>query len=333
VSSQTIAPGTARFSQRYPGLVKVLALIGRRVIAAAVTLLGVSVLSFLLVHLVPGDPVRIMLGNQATPEAVAQLRHSFGLDRPLPAQYLSYLDGLLHGNLGTSVRTGQPVLTEIGQRLPSTLLLGGAAMALAVAFGVAAGVAAATVRRRSAAAAVNGIILLGMAVPTFCVGVLLILAFGIWLPVFPVIDDGSARALVLPSVALALPAATYLARLVKGGMLEVLGEDYIRTARAKGAPERRVLFRHALGNALLPVVTVIGLQFGALMTGAAVIEVVFSRPGLGSYAVTAIQDRDFPQIQGTIMVVAALFVAVNLCVDLLYLIIDPRGAGGDHGAR
>jgi ABC-type dipeptide/oligopeptide/nickel transport system permease component len=291
--------------------------------------MGVSVLSFLLVHLVPGDPVRIMLGDQATPQAVAQLRHGFGLDRPLLAQYLSYLDGLLHGNLGTSVRTGQPVRTEIGQRLPSTLLLGCTALGLAVIFGVVAGVFAATVRRRAAVVLVNGIILLGMAVPTFCVGVLLILLFGSTLHVFPVIDDGSARALVLPSVALALPAGTYLARLVKGGMLEVLGEDFIRTARAKGAPESRVLFRHALGNAILPVVTVIGLQFGALMTGAAVIEVVFSRPGLGSYAVTAIQNRDFPQIQGTIMVVATLFVVVNLCVDLLYLLVDPRTAGGD----
>jgi peptide/nickel transport system permease protein len=329
LSSKTLPPGYAAGSLPGARLLNILTLVVRMLLTAAVTLLGVSLLSFLLVHLVPGDPVRIMLGNQATPQAVAQLRRSFGLDRPLSAQYLSYLGGLLHGNLGTSVRTGQPVLTEIGQRLPSTLLLGCVALMLAVMFGITAGVIAATVRRRAVVALVNGVILLGMAMPTFCVGVLLILVFGSTWHIFPVIDDGSLRALVLPAVALALPAGTYLARLVKGGMLEVLGEDFVRTARAKGAGETRVLFRHALRNAILPVVTVIGLQFGALLTGAAVIEVVFSRPGLGSYAVTAIQNRDFPQIQGTVMVVAALFVAVNLIVDLLYLLIDPRSGGGD----
>lgn len=323
-----MAPVYGSRPQQRVRLAKALALVARRVTAAVVTLLGVSLLSFLLVHLVPGDPVRIMLGDQATPQAVAHLRRSFGLDRPWPAQYLSYLGGLLHGNLGISVRTGQPVRTEIGQRLPSTLVLGCTALAFAVTFGVIAGVIAATVRRRVVATLVNGVILLGMAMPTFCVGVLLILLFGSTLHVFPVIDDGSLRALVLPSVALALPAGTYLARLVKGGMLEVLGEDFVRTARAKGASETRVLFNHALRNAILPVVTVLGLQFGALLTGAAVIEIVFSRPGLGSYAVTAIQNRDFPQIQGTVMVVAALFVAINLLVDLLYPLIDPRSAGG-----
>jgi peptide/nickel transport system permease protein len=302
--------------------------VAERLLLAVVTLLGVSILVFALVHLVPGDPVRIMLGDQATPESIARLRHQLGLDRSLLVQYRRFLGDLLGGDLGTSVRTGQPVLTEIGQRLGNTLLLGAAALGLAVALGVVAGVAAAVARHRVVRALLNGLILLGMATPTFCTGILLILVFSSSLHWFPVIDDGSTSALLLPAVALALPSMTYLARLVRAGMVEVLGEDYVRTARAKGASEPRVLFVHALRNALLPVVTVIGLQFGALLTGAAVIEVVFSRPGLGSYAVTAIQNRDFPQIQGTVMVVAAIFIAVNLVIDLLYPLIDARARAG-----
>jgi ABC-type dipeptide/oligopeptide/nickel transport system permease component len=298
--------------------------ITRRALSAALTLLGVSVVVFALVHLVPGDPVKIMLGDQATPEAVMRLRHQLGLDASLPTQYLTFLGNLLHGNLGTSVRTGQPVLGEIEQRLPSTLALTTSALAAAIVLGIVAGVGSAVIRQRPVRAGLGLVVSLGMATPTFCVGILLLLLFGVTLGWFPIIDDGSPAALVLPAVTLALPAAAYLARLVRSGTLEVLGEDYIRTARAKGAPERRVLFFHALRNALLPVVTVIGLQFGALITGATVVEIVFSRPGLGAYAVTAIKNRDFPQIQGTIMTVAAVFIVVNLAVDLLYPMIDAR---------
>lgn len=291
---------------------------------AVVTLLGVSVLVFGLLQLVPGDPVRIMLGSQASPEAIAQLRAEYGLDDSLLAQYGRFLGGLLHGDLGTSIRTGEPVATEIGQRLPSTLQLAAAALLLALVFGVAVGSLGALVRGRRFGGAVQAVLLVGLAAPTFCVGLLLLLVFGSALRWFPITDDGSAAAMVLPTVALALPTGTYLARLVRTGMLEVLGADYVRTARAKGAGELRVVAVHALRNALLPLVTVVGVQFGALLTGAAVVELLFSRPGLGRYAITAIQNRDFPQIQGTILTVAVLFILVNLLVDLSYEWLDPR---------
>lgn len=324
--------GTAQAGRR--GVARGRLVLGaKQLLAFTATLVGVSALSFLLVHLVPGDPIRIMLGDRATPEAVERLRHNFGLDRPLLQQYLSYVADLLHGDLGTSVRTGQPVLREVGERLPSTLVLGTTALSLAVVLGITGGVEAATTRSGVAGAVINGLILIGMAVPTFSAGMVLILVFGTWIRIFPVLDDGTARSLVLPAVALALPSATYLARLVKTGMREVLAEDFIRTARAKGVPEPRVRYRHALPNAIVPVITVIGLQVGALMTGATVVEVIFSRPGLGAYAVTAIQNRDFPQIQGVIMVVAVLFVLVNFAADLLGRLVDPRIAGGSDGTH
>jgi peptide/nickel transport system permease protein len=286
-----------------------LRVLSERIGLGLITLLGVTVLVFGLVHVVPGDPIQIMLGDRASADAVDQLRDSYGLNDPLPEQYARYLSGIAQGDLGASIRTGRPVLAEIDERLPSTLQLASVALLVAIAFGVLAGVAAAVVRNRLVRGVVQTVILLGMATPSF------------W---FPVIDDGSLRALVLPAIALALPSGTYLARLVRTGMMEVLGEDYIRTARAKGVSERRVLFSHALRNGLLPVVTVIGMQFGALLTGAVVIEIVFSRPGIGRYAVQAILNRDFPQIQGIILVVAALFIVVNLLVDLSYGVIDPR---------
>jgi ABC-type dipeptide/oligopeptide/nickel transport system permease component len=299
-------------------------LILNRLLFAVVTLLGVTVLVFSLVHAVPGDPVQIMLGDRASPDSVKELRHQLGLDESLPTQYWRFLDGFVHGDLGTSIQTGQPVATELMQRLPKTLLLGALALLFAVSFGVTAGVISAVSRRPLVRTVVQSVVLLGMASPSFWVGLLLILVFGSTLGWFPVIDDGSLRAAVLPAFALALPSGTYLARLVRTGILEVLGEDYVRTARAKGATERVVLFQHALRNALLPVVTVLGMQFGALLTGAAVIEVVFSRPGIGRYAILAIDARDFPQIQGTVLLVAVMFLVVNLVVDISYSWIDPR---------
>ena len=295
-----------------------------RILLAVVTLFGVSGLVFGLVHIVPGDPVQIMLGSRASAEMVESIRSQLGLNDPLVQQYLRFAGGLLRGDLGTSIQTGQPVATELMERLPKTLLLGSFALLIAVAIGLLAGTVLAVARRPAVQASVQAGVLMGMAMPSFWVGLMLILIFSSALGWFPVIDDGSLRALVLPAVALALASGAYLARLVRGGLLEVLGEDYIRTARAKGAPLRLVLFRHALRNALLPVVTVIGMQFGALLTGAAVIEVVFSRPGVGRYAIQAIEARDFPQIQGTVMLIATLFILVNLLVDVSYAWIDPR---------
>jgi ABC-type dipeptide/oligopeptide/nickel transport system permease component len=301
-----------------------LRLIADRIIAGIATLFCVSVLVFALVHIVPGDPVQIMLGDRASPQAVQQMRHQLGLDQPLLVQYGRFLLRLLHGDLGTSIRTNQPVTSELMRRLPTTLGLGALALLIAVVLGIGAGVLTAVSRRRWLRSLVQFAILLGMATPSFWVGLILLLVFCSVLGWFPVIDDGSLRAAILPAIALALPSGTYLARLVRAGMLEVLGEDYVRTARAKGAGEPVVLVRHALRNALLPVVTVLGMQFGALLTGAAVVELIFSRPGVGRYAIIAINDRDFPQIQGTVLLVAAIFLLVNLLVDVCYGLIDPR---------
>lgn len=298
-----------------------------RLLLGVLTLLGVSVLVFGLVHIVPGDPVQIMLGDRASADQVEQMREQLGLNDPLIEQYGRFVGDALSGDLGTSIRTGQPVLTELLQRAPSTLTLASFALAIAIAFGVVAGIASAVARSPLVRVPVQAVILLGMATPSFWIGILLILFFSSTLGWFPVMDDGSLRATVLPAIALALPAGTYLARLIRTGMLEVLGEAYVRTARAKGASGRIVLFRHALRNALLPVVTVLGMQFGALLTGAAVIETVFSRPGIGRYAIQAINARDFPQIQGTVLFVAAIFLLVNLLVDISYGWIDPRVRG------
>ncbi|MCW5716060.1 MAG: ABC transporter permease [Bauldia sp.] len=298
-----------------------------RLLLGVLTLLGVSVLVFGLVHIVPGDPVQIMLGDRASADQVEQMREQLGLNDPLIEQYGRFVGDALSGDLGTSIRTGQPVLTELLERAPSTLTLAAFALVIAIAFGVVAGIAAAVARNPLVRVPVQAVILLGMATPSFWIGILLILFFSSTLRWFPVMDDGSLRATVLPAIALALPAGTYLARLIRTGMLEVLGEAYVRTARAKGASGRIVLFRHALRNALLPVVTVLGMQFGALLTGAAVIETVFSRPGIGRYAIQAINARDFPQIQGTVLFVAAIFLLVNLLVDISYGWIDPRVRG------
>lgn len=298
-----------------------------RLLLGVLTLLGVSVLVFSLVHIVPGDPVQIMLGDRASAGQVEQMREQLGLNDPLVEQYLRFVGDAVSGDLGTSIRTGQPVVTELLERAPSTLTLAALALVIAIAFGVLAGIAAAVARNPLVRAPVEAVILLGMATPSFWIGILLILVFSSTLHWFPVMDDGSLWATVLPAIALALPAGTYLARLIRTGMLEVLGEAYIRTARAKGASGRIVFFRHALRNALLPVVTVLGMQFGALLTGAAVIETVFSRPGIGRYAIQAINARDFPQIQGTVLFVAAIFLLVNLLVDISYGWIDPRVRG------
>lgn len=293
-------------------------------------LVGVSVLVFALVRVVPGDPVQIMLGNRASAASMAQLRRELGFDDPLVVQYWRFARGLLHGDLGTSIWTGRPVAAEIAERLPDTLQLTVAALTLATVLGIGCGIVAALSRNTLVIAAIQVIILAGMAMPAFWTGLLLMLTFALGLGWFPVIDDGSLRALILPTIALALPSAAYLARLVRGGMVEVIRQDYMRTGRAKGLRPTLLIVRHALPNVLLPIVTVLGLQFGALLTGAVVIEIVFARPGLGRFAMRAIEARDYPQIQGIVLVIALLFVIVNLLVDLTYGWIDPRTRYESH---
>ena len=295
----------------------------KRVLLVIPVLIGVSIVAFLMSHLVPGDPVTVMLGERATAEDAARLREELGFNEPLYIQYLNYVQGVLQGDLGTSIRSGQPVLTEIQDRFPSTLVLTVSAIVVASIVGVTLGVAAAVARQGWVDGAIMAFALLGISVPTFWSGILLILLFGVRLEWLPIVGTGPV-ALVMPTIVLAAPAAAVLARMTRSTMLEVLGVDFVRSARAKGLRERVVIMRHVLRNALIPVVTIIGLQFGGLLAGSVIVESVFTRPGLGRYTITAIQARDFPQIQGIVLVVAAVYVFVNLGVDLLYAVLDPR---------
>jgi ABC-type dipeptide/oligopeptide/nickel transport system permease component len=287
------------------------------------TLFAVSVFAFGMIRLVPGDPVTIALGERATPALAAQLRHQLGLDRSLAQQYLTFIGNALHGNLGTSIRSGQPVYNEIYFRAGSTVALALCATALAVVLGVGAGVVTA-VSRRSIDVGVMTAALTGLSMPTFWSGMLLILLFGLTWNLLPVVGAGGPAALVLPTLTLALPAAAVLARITRGSMLEVLGQDFVRTARAKGISRARVVLRHVLPNAMVPVITIVGLQVAGLLSGTVVVESLFARPGVGRLAVQAIQTRDFPVVQGIVLVAGLVFVLVNLVTDLLYPLLDPR---------
>jgi peptide/nickel transport system permease protein len=295
----------------------------RRFGQSVVTLFAVSVFAFAMIHLVPGDPATIALGPNATPQSVAQLRHQLGLDRPLPDQYWTYIVNAVHGNLGVSIRSQQPVYTEILQMAGSTISLAIAATVLAVIVGVAVGVIAAT-SRRWVDLSVMTTALTGLSMPTFWSGILLILLFGLTWKIFPVAGGGGFNTLVLPAVTLALPAAAVLARITRGSMLEVLRQDFVRTARAKGIRRSRVILRHALPNAVVPVITIIALQIGGLLSGTVVVETLFARPGVGRLAVQAIQERDFPVVQGVVLLAGFVFVVINLATDLLYPVVDPR---------
>ncbi|HEV2281323.1 MAG TPA: ABC transporter permease [bacterium] len=305
------------------------AFILRRLGAVVPVLLAVSVLVFLMSHLTPGDPATIMLGENASAADIGRLRHELGLDRPLAVQYGRYLAGVARGDLGRSIRSGRPVALEIWERFPPTLQLTLAAMAIASAAGVLLGALAATSRTGIADALLMGTSLLGISMPSFWRGLLLILLFGLTLHWLPIAGGGDWRALVLPAVTLGAQPAAVLARLTRASLLDVLPSDFVRTARAKGVAGVRVLFRHALRNALIPVVTVMGLQFGSLLGGAVIVESVFARSGLGRFAVAAVQSRDFPVIQGIVLFAAAVYALVNLSVDVVYLAIDPRITYGE----
>ena len=288
------------------------------------TLLGVTLATFLMLHLTPGDPVTIMLGEFASASDVARLRVELGLDRPIVVQYFKFLGRAVRGDLGSSIRSRRPVQEEIAERLPPTMVLALAAQVLAVCAGITAGVTAAAARRPSVDSAIVAVTLVGLSMPTFWSGLLLILLFSLTLGWLPITASGGLRALILPAVTLAAPAAAVLARVTRASVLEVLRQDYVRTARAKGVSERLVVYRHALRNALIPVLTVAALQFAGLVAGAVIVESVFSRPGLGRLAVTAILSRDFPLAQGIVLVVASMYVFVNVGVDLVYGVVDPR---------
>ncbi len=299
------------------------AFIFRRLLLAVPVLLGVSIAAFMMSHLVPGDPVSVMLGERATAEDIDRLREELGFNDPIYVQYFRYVRGAVTGDLGNSIRSGQPVIEEIAERFPSTLTLTIGAVIVASGVGVLLGVLAAISKKAWVDAAIMLFALLGISMPTFWSGILLILFFGLQLGWFPIAGSGPL-ALVLPTVTLAAPSAAVLARMTRSSVLEAIGNDYVRSARAKGLREWAVVYRHVLRNALIPVITIIGLQFGGLLAGSVIVESVFTRPGLGRYTVTAIQSRDFPQIQGIVLVVAAIYVFVNLAIDVLYAVIDPR---------
>ena len=291
-------------------------------------------LVFLLIHLVPGDPIQMMLGEGATPADIDALRHQIGLDLPLRTQYIHYWAGVLHGDLGSSIRLHETVAHLIWQRYPYTLALTLAALVLGLVLALPAGVLAAVRRGRWIDQALSVVSLFGLSVPGIALGPVLILAFSIelgWLPVSGANAGGTAaidwQYLVLPSVTMGASLAAILTRMVRTAMLEELGQDYIRTARAKGLSERAVLWRHALPNALVPIVTVIGLQFGALLAGAIVTETIFSWPGLGRLTVSAISNRDYALVQGCLLSIGLTYVLVNFLTDVVYRWINPRMRG------
>jgi peptide/nickel transport system permease protein len=301
------------------------AYVAQRLAATIPVLLGVSVLVFSVLHLVPGDPVLLMLGEvQASPEQISRLRIQLGLDEPLPVQFGYFVWNAARGDLGVSIRTRRPVVSEIADNFPSTFQLALAALLVGGLIGVPLGVLAAVGRHTPIELGAMLLALVGVSMPSFWLGLLLIFVLSLRVPLFPATGGGDLRHLILPALTLGLGAAAVLARLTRSSMLEVLSHDYIITARAKGLHEWSVLVRHALKNALIPVVTIFGLQFGHLLAGAVVVETVFARPGLGRMTVDAILNKDYPIVQGVVLVVATSYVLVNLLVDVLYGVVDPR---------
>ncbi len=296
----------------------------RRLLMLIPVLLGVTFLTFAIIQLTPGDPVALMLGNYATPENIVELRAQLGLDDPLPVQYARYVWNVAHGDFGKSIRGQTPVLDEILVRFPSTLQLTLVALFLAITGGVSAGIVSATAKNKYLDGATMAVALVGISIPSFWLAIILIIIFGIQLGWVSVTGGEGVKDLILPSFCLALAPAAVLARLTRSSILEVVREDYVRTARAKGLREIVVTARHLLRNALIPVVTVMGLQFGGMLGGTVFIESVFARPGLGRFAVNAIAARDYPQIQGMVLFTATVYVLLNLGVDLLYGWLDPR---------
>ena len=303
-----------------------------RLFSAIPVFVGVSLISFVILHLTAGDPARIILGQEARPEDVMALRNQLGLDAPILIQYGRFVDRALHGDLGKSLKYRQPVDRMIAERLPTTLLLTAVSLGLSVTFALPLGVTAALRRGTLGDFATMLVALMGVSAPTFWVALMLIFLFAYKLRLFPAAGLPSfatagiamLRHLVLPSVTLALASAALIARMTRSNMLEVLQRDFIRTARSKGLNSARVVVGHALRNALIPTVTIVGLQLGTLLGGAVVTETVFALPGIGRLAVDAIQARDFPVVQGVVLIVAVAVTLVNLLVDLSYVLLDPR---------
>ncbi|MGE2833586.1 ABC transporter permease [Mycobacterium sp. SMC-4] len=306
--------------------------VARRLVYSAVVLLGVLVVVFALVHLVPGDPVRIALGTRYTPEAYEALRSASGLDRPIVVQFFAYLGSALTGDLGVSFRNGDPVTVTLLERLPATLSLGIVGIALALLFALPAGIYSALREGRISDTIVRITSQFGVSVPDFWMAILLIALFSTtlgWLPTSgyrPLFDDpvGWARHIVLPALTVAVVAGAIMTRYVRSAVLDVTAMGYVRTARSKGLSPRVVTLRHTVRNALVPILTITGIQLATLLGGVIVVEVVFAWPGLGRLVYNAVAARDYPLIQGAVLLIAALFLLINLLVDVLYAVVDPR---------
>jgi peptide/nickel transport system permease protein len=302
-----------------------------RLFSGLVAMLGVVFLVFLLIHLVPGDPVDVMLGESAHPADRVALRARLGRDQPLVEQMIHYFQGIFQLDLGTSPHTQRPVSELLWARIPATLELTFAALACALAIALPLGILAAVKRGQGWDWSAMGFSMLGISIPNFWLGPILILLFSLWLGWTPVSGREGIDSVILPALTLGTSLAAILARMVRSSLLEVLGEDYIRTARAKGMPEWQVIWRHGMRNAWLPVVTLIGLQLGALLGGAVVTEVVFDWPGIGSLMIDAIQKRDYPIVQGCVLLISLTYVLINTLTDVVYGFIDPRIRLGEKG--
>ena len=298
--------------------------LARRLLLALPVVLGVVTLVFLLIHLIPGDPVEIMLGESALPADREALRQALGLDRPILEQYGAFLWGLCRGDLGDSLQLRRPVTALIREHYPATLELTLAAMLISLMIALPAGILSGIRQYSLLDHSTMFIALLGVSMPNFWLGPLLIWVFSIQLGWFPVSGKGGLAHLLLPALTLGASMAAIVARMTRSSVLEVLREDYVMTARAKGLSEARVVLKHVLRNALLPVLTIVGLQFGGLLAGSIITETIFSWPGLGTLMVKAIQTRDYPVVQGCVLVISLSYVLVNLLTDLLYGVIDPR---------
>jgi len=301
-----------------------LSFLARRLLLAIPTLLGVLLVTFLLLYVAPGDPVQEMVGERADAATIARLRRELRLDEPVHVQFAHYASGVLRGDLGRSYITDRPIRRDVAERFPKTLLLAGAAMTLASVLGITLGVLTARNPGGWLDRVALGGAYLGISFPVYWVGLLLILLFAVTLRWLPPSGYGGVKYLVLPALALGMRSIAFLARVTRSSMLEVLGGDFVRTARAKGLGERAVVLRHGLRNALIPVLTVLGLDFGYYLTGSILTETIFSWPGLGRYVVNAISRRDLPAIQGSVLFLSTVFVLVNLLTDLAYAKADPR---------
>lgn len=296
----------------------------KRLFTSCITLIGVSILVFFMLQMIPGDPVTYILGDYATEEAIAELRAELGLDKSLPAQYFSFITNAIQGDLGTSFITGYPVIEEIALRFPITFNLAVMSLVIGAFVGILLGILAAVKQNTIFDQLAMLLSLIGISAPSFWIALFLIFIFAYQIPLFPISGYDGFTSLILPAITLGLGSAGNIARMTRSSMLEVIKQDYMRTAQAKGLALHSMIFQHAFQNALIPVITLIGLQFGYLLAGAVVTETVFALPGIGSFAIDAIAKRDLPTIQGLVLFIAVLFILTNLVVDMIYSLIDPR---------